>query len=39
MQIEAEKTKAQAVLQENEAAKLKRENQAIKDEAEADLSA
>ncbi|XP_043269180.1 dynein axonemal heavy chain 1-like [Venturia canescens] len=36
--VEAEKTKAQAVLQENEASKLKRENQAIKDEAEADLS-
>ncbi|CAK9809640.1 Dynein axonemal heavy chain 1 [Anthophora quadrimaculata] len=36
--MEAEKTKAQAVEQEAVAAKMKLENQAIKEEAEADLS-
>lgn len=37
-QIEAEKTKAEAVQQEIAASKMKEENQAIRDEAEADLS-
>ncbi|XP_024940673.1 dynein heavy chain 1, axonemal [Cephus cinctus] len=35
--VEAEKTKAKALEQEEEATKLKKDNQAIKDEAEADL--
>lgn len=37
-QIEAEKTRAEAQLQESLATKMKTENQAIRDEAEADLS-
>ena len=37
-QVNAEKTKSEALAQEKEAAKLKQDNQIIKDEAEADLS-
>lgn len=38
LQIEAEKTKVIAIQQETAASKMKEENQAIRDEAEADLS-